>query len=81
MSSERKNERDDEPERRPPKRRISFDPDEPMVVEVERVAPEMKAELFYNKRDIAQFQADEKRRFDRMMMKKIQRLVGKCFLA
>jgi hypothetical protein len=58
-------------------RRIRFHEQESLTrtIEVERCDPEQKDELFYNKSDFARFQQDEQRRYDRMMMKKIQKMV------
>ena len=43
--------------------------------DVPRVDPELKPALFYNKSEISQFRAVEQRRIDKMMMKRIQRMV------
>jgi hypothetical protein len=58
-------------------KRIRFQEKELLTrtIEVERCDPERKEELFYNKTDFARFQQDEQRRYDRMMMKKIQNMV------
>jgi hypothetical protein len=58
-------------------RRIRFHEQELLTstIEVERCDPEQKEKLFYNKSDFARFQQDEQRRYDRMMMKKMQKMV------
>lgn len=45
------------------------------VVEVPVWDEEMKSTLFYNKMDYHEFQEAEQRRYDKMMMKKIQKMV------
>lgn len=45
------------------------------VIEIPRVDDDMKPSLFYNKMDYHEFQAAEQRRYDKMMMKQIQKMV------
>ena len=58
------------------RRRVSFMENlTTATIEVPAIEPEQKGELFYNKTDFARFHQDEQRRFDKMMMKKIQKMV------
>ena len=57
-------------------RRISFhDNLTTSMKEIPSVDPETRDSLFYNKQDYQKFQAAEQRRYDKMMMKKIQGMV------
>ena len=60
----------------PPSRKISWHGEvTTSTVDVPRVDPDLKPTLFYNKSEISQFRAVEQRRIDKMMMKRIQRMV------
>lgn len=57
-------------------RSVSFH--EPLTTSIHCIplrSPEETADLFYNRQDFAAFQADEQRRYDKMMMKRIQQMV------
>ncbi|KAG7367460.1 hypothetical protein IV203_030131 [Nitzschia inconspicua] len=59
-----------------PSRSVSFH--EPLTTTIHFIplrSPEETAELFYNREDFADFQAKEQRRYDKMMMKRIQEMV------
>ena len=60
-----------------PSRKVSWHGDGDITTSIEfpRVDPELKPSLFYNKSEISQFRAVEQRRIDKMMMKRIQRMV------